>query len=425
MKDKYRIPRGTYDILPQDSFKWQYLEKVFREVATNFNYYQITTPIFERAILFERSVGDTTDIVEKEMYKFKDKKDRIFALRPEGTASVVRSYVENNLGDFAYPVKLFYFGPMFRYDRPQKGRYRQFYQFGVENIGSNDPFSDAEVIALAYLFFQKLGLKNFQLEINSIGCSNCTKDYDNALIDYFKPFQNDLCQDCRIRIKKNPKRLLDCKVPSCQKIARNAPSMLDYLDDGCKQDFEEVKSYLKLMKIPYRINSRIVRGLDYYNKTAFEFINNNLGAQNALAGGGRYNGLVEQLGGKNVPGIGFAGGFERLILSMDQENLPFGDRENLDVYLVAIGKKAREMCVVMLQDLRRADFSADLGVENSSVKSQMKKADRSGAMFTLILGEDEIVKSSVILKNMLSGEQLTVPFSELIPTLKSKLISQS
>jgi histidyl-tRNA synthetase len=320
----YSIPRGTYDILPDKSFIWQYVQRLFRETAAEFGYNEIVTPIFENADLFERSVGDTSDIVEKEMYKFHDKKDRVFALRPEGTAPVVRSYVENSMHTLGGIQRLYYLGPMFRYDRPQKGRYRQFYQYGVEAIGSNHPYIDAEVIALQYTFLKKLGLENIKLEINSLGNKVSTDNYNKALAEYYAPHADKLCYDCSIRLEKNPRRLLDCKVPTCKELVAEAPVMLDYLDEECRTHFEAVQTYLVGMGVDFTINPRIVRGLDYYTHTAFEFLNNNLGSQNAVGGGGRYNSLVEQIGGKDAPGIGFAGGFERLLLSLEEENLFMG-----------------------------------------------------------------------------------------------------
>ena len=263
MSLKYKIPRGTFDILPTESYKWKYITKIFRETANNYNFREIVTPIFETAGLYERSVGNTSDIVQKEMYKFTDKKGRIFALRPEGTAGIVRAFVENNLDKKDNSSKLYYLGPMFRYERPQKGRFRQHYQYGIENIGSAEPFIDAEVISFGYSFLKKLELTNFNLEINSIGCSHCSLDYNAALVDFYKPYLNDLCPDCRIRIDKNPKRLLDCKVSKCNEISRNAPSMLAYLDEDCRKHFERVQEFLIKIKIPFKINPKIVRGLDY------------------------------------------------------------------------------------------------------------------------------------------------------------------
>ncbi|HQI52715.1 MAG TPA: histidine--tRNA ligase [Candidatus Cloacimonas acidaminovorans] len=338
---KYNIPRGTFDILPEDSYKWQFLQNSFRKMATCFGYEEITTPIFEVAELFERSSGESSDVVQKEMYRFQDKKGREFALRPEGTAPVVRSYVENHLDKLSSRTKLFYLGPMFRYDRPQAGRYRQFYQYGIEFIGSNNPYYDAEVIAVAFLWLNKLGLNNLRLEINSVGCPDCSAVYDKALLEYYRPFLPKLCPDCVKRLETNPRRLLDCKVPSCIEFRRNAPSQMDYLDESCKKHFSAVCDYLQAMNIPYTINPRIVRGLDYYTNTAFEIIYEGLGAQNSLVGGGRYNGLIAQIGGKSIPAIGFAGGFERLLLALEEEKIELITPSKPDAYLVCVGENTR------------------------------------------------------------------------------------
>jgi len=405
---KYKIPRGTYDILPQQSHLRQFLGNKFREIAEIYNYKEIVTPIFEVAALFERTVGDSSDIVQKEMYKFQDKKGRTFALRPEGTASIVRSYVENNLQLKENSSKLYYLGAMFRYDRPQKGRYRQFYQFGIENIGNDSAYIDAEVIALADTFLRNLGLKKFRLEINSIGCPNCTADYDKALKEYYLPHKEQLCGDCRKRLETNPKRLLDCKVPTCREISRNAPSMLDYLDDDCRNHFEKVQNYLNIMEIPFRINSRIVRGLDYYTKTAFEFIDNNLGAQNTIIGGGRYDGLIKQLGGKDIPGIGFAGGFERLQLSLEAENIEIPKPSHPFIFVIAAGEKAKEIGIRLLQKIRATGIPSDAAFDKSSLKAQMKAANKSNCDFALILGEEEIENNEVVLKNMETGNQQNI-----------------
>ena len=420
MAGKFKVPRGTFDILPDESYKWQFVINAFREVAREFNYKEIVTPIFEKSDLFERSVGETSDIVEKEMYKFKDKKERIFALRPEGTAPVVRSFIENGLNLKPNSSKLYYLGPMFRYDRPQKGRYRQFYQYGIENIGSTNPYLDAEVIAFSYLFLDKLGLKNFELQINSIGCKNCTIDYDNALKEYFAPFKNDLCSDCRKRLSKNPKRVLDCKVKTCNAIAQDAPSMLDYLDEDCTANFNKVKEYLNAMKIPFIVNPKIVRGLDYYSQTAFEFIDTNLGAQNTLIGGGRYDTLAEQLGGKNMPGVGFAGGFERLLLSMEEEKLFIGKQQIPIVYLVTLGEKARAAGIKLIMELRSSGISTEFDPDKVSMNAQMKMANKTGAKFALILGDDELKNNKIVLKDLENGEQEAVDISEIIKSIKDK-----
>ncbi len=403
------IPRGTYDILPQDSFKRQFLMDLFRQTADLYNYREIVTPMFESADLFERSVGDTSDIVQKEMYVFEDRKQRRFALRPEGTAPVVRSYVENGM----QVSRLYYMGAMFRYDRPQKGRHRQFYQYGVEAIGSAHPYIDAEVIALAVHYLEALGLKDFRLEINSVGGPASADAYNQALKDYYKPHVDNLCTDCQNRIEKNPRRLLDCKVPSCKVFAKDAPVMLDYLDDAAKDYFEKVKFYLDELGIEYAVNPHIVRGLDYYTDTAFEILDDSLGAQNALLGGGRYNGLVEQIGGKDAPGIGFAGGFERLELSMEKNGLSFGEEPHPEVFLVAVGEAAEVQAVKVVNQLRKMGIPTDFDIEKGSFKSQMKAAGKSGAGIAIIIGGDEIENNTLKIKDMRLGTQETIPADEI------------
>jgi len=419
VSSKYNLPRGTYDILPDVSYKWEYVINVFKNTAKLFNFKEIITPIFEDADLFERSSGETSDIVQKEMYKFTDKKGRIFALRPEGTAPVVRSLVENNLSAQAGIQKLFYTGPMFRYDRPQKGRYRQFYQYGVEAIGSNNPYIDAEVIVLFYTFIKNLGLTDFEVQINSVGNAEVADKYDQALIEYFKPHKEELCHDCQSRLEKKPRRLLDCKVKTCQTVGENAPVMLDYLDEECTSHFEQVKKYLEQFKVPYSVNPKIVRGLDYYTHTAFEFLNHKLGAQNAIGAGGRYNGLVEQIGGKSLPGIGFAGGFERLLLSMELENLFSGNEVIPQVYIVAIGEKAQAQVAKIISLLRNEDISVEYDPEKTSLKAQMKAADKVQARYAIIMGEDELERGIVTLKNLQDRKQVDVSPAELSALIKS------
>jgi histidyl-tRNA synthetase len=420
MKEKYTLPRGTFDILPKESAKWQIVRQAFQETARIFSFKEIVTPIFELAALFERSVGDTSDLIEKEMYKFEDKKGRIFALRPEGTAPVVRSVVENNLLQQEHYLKLFYTGPMFRYDRPQKGRYRQFYQYGIEFLGSNHPYFDAEIIAFADTFLRSLGLKNFQLELNSIGCDVCTKEFDFVLRNYFLPFKQQLCEDCRNRWEKNPKRILDCKIPTCKKIAENAPSMLDYLDDDCRNHFENVIFYLSELNIPFIINPKIVRGLDYYTQTAFEFTDSHLGAQGTLIGGGRYNKLVNDLGGKDVAGIGFAGGFERLLLSMEAESLVKMNEFELDIFVVILGEQAEKEGFKLVQFLRNHSFSTDFALEKTSMRAQLKAADKAKAKIVILLGETEILENKVTIRYLQTGQQVVLAKSELLPFLKTE-----
>ncbi|HRX76972.1 MAG TPA: histidine--tRNA ligase, partial [Candidatus Cloacimonadota bacterium] len=399
----YKIPRGTFDILPADSSKWQYVQQVFRKVAASFGYREITTPIFEMAELFERSSGESSDVVQKEMYRFTDQKGRSFALRPEGTAPVVRSYVENHLEMQGGRTRLYYMGPMFRYDRPQAGRYRQFYQYGVEFIGSNHPYYDAEVIALEMTFLKALGLTRPRLEINSVGCAECARDYDKALRDYYAPHLNELCPDCQKRYELKPRRLLDCKVPSCKAFRKDAPSQFDYLDASCREHFDAVCRYLDQMKISYQINPAIVRGLDYYTNTAFELICDELGAQNSIAGGGRYNALIAQVGGKDTPGIGFAGGFERLLLALEKENIQLPQSPNPALFMVLMGEEAVDFALPLIAELRQKGIYVDYNPEKGSFKAQLKAADSMNARYALIIGEQEAISRTLVLKDLSSG----------------------
>lgn len=406
---KYNIPRGTFDILPQTSYKWQFVMDSFRKIAASFGYREITTPIFESADLFERSSGESSDVVQKEMYRFTDRKGREFALRPEGTAPVVRSYVENHLDVLSSRTKLFYIGPMFRYDRPQAGRFRQFYQYGIEAIGSNNPYYDAEVIALEMLWLNSLGLQNIRLELNSVGCPTCSAAYDEALRDFYRPKLPQLCPDCQKRFEQKPRRLLDCKVASCKALRQGAPSQLDYLDQPCAEHFAQVQAHLNAMNIPFTLNPGIVRGLDYYTHTAFEFIYEGLGAQNSLAGGGRYNGLIEQIGGKSIPAIGFAGGFERLLLALENEQIDFAICPKPQVYLICLGETARTAILPYLNSLRLLGIAIDFDPDKSSLKAQFKTADTVGARFALIVGDSEIEAKQLNLKDLQSGMQITLP----------------
>jgi histidyl-tRNA synthetase len=418
----YKIPRGTYDILPKDSAKWQYVQSVFRRVAQSYGYCEITTPIFEMAELFERSSGESSDVVQKEMYRFSDQKGRSFALRPEGTAPVVRAYIENHLDRMSGKSKLYYMGPMFRYDRPQAGRYRQFYQYGIEFIGSNHPYFDAEVIAIQMSYLAQLGLQNVRLEINSVGCADCAKSYDEALREYYQPYLAELCSDCQKRYETKPRRLLDCKVPSCKAFRKDAPSQLDYLDQECKEHFDEVQKYLDQMEIAYTINPAIVRGLDYYTNTAFELIVDALGAQNSIAGGGRYNALIQQIGGRDTPAIGFAGGFERLLLALDKEGIQIPESPAADVYVIGMGEDTRAMVISCLTDIRKQGLYAEYNPDKTSFKAQMKAADASGAHYALIIGADELASQMPTLKNLQTSEQRQVPRDELTHILREHLV---
>ncbi len=413
---EYNIPRGTYDILPEASPARQALYARFLRLAEAFGYHEITTPVFEQAALFERSSGESSDVVQKEMYRFNDRKGRVFALRPEGTAPVVRSYLENRL-DLKGENKLCYWGPMFRYDRPQAGRYRQFYQYGIEFIGSDHPYWDAEVISFLWVFFQSLGLKELRLELNSVGCPDCAATYETALRDYYRPHLDQLCPDCLKRFELKPRRLLDCKVPSCKAFAKDAPSQLDYLDQSCAEHFEQVKAFLNLMNVPFTINPGIVRGLDYYTNTAFELIYEGIGAQNSLAGGGRYNGLIEQMGGKSTPAIGFAGGIERLLLALEAEGISLADSPGPDLYVIAMGVEARDFIVHLINELRAGGISVVYDPEKTSFKAQLKAANSSRARFAAIIGEDELAAGQVMLKNLETGQQQAVKADALLQFL--------
>lgn len=419
----FQIPRGTQDILPKEAAKWQYVEKKIRDICRLYRFQEIRTPIFEHTELFQRGVGESTDIVQKEMYTFPDRKGRSLTLRPEGTAAVVRAFVEKKLyADPLQPVKLYYVGPMFRYERPQSGRFRQFVQFGVEALGSNDPAIDAEVISLAMAFYKSLGLQRLKLVINSLGDKESREKHRDALIRHFEPRIGEFCSDCQKRLKQNPLRILDCKQDRGHELMESAPSILEYLNDHSKQYFERVLKYLNRLGIEYEIDSNLVRGLDYYNHTTFEIMSNaeGFGAIATLCGGGRYNGLVEEAGGPSTPGIGFALSIERLLAAIDAENISLPIDDGLDCYIVALGEKAKEQSVAILQEMRKAGIAADKDYENKKMKGQLKSADRLQAKFVVIIGDEELEKESVIVKNMETGEQKEVAFQKLISYLQEK-----
>lgn len=412
-----KIPRGTKDILPGEVEKWQIIEKKARELCEKYQYREIRTPIFEHTDLFVRSVGDTTDIVQKEMYTFEDRGGRSITLRPEGTAAVVRSFVENKMfGQANQPVKLYYLGPMFRYERPQSGRYRQFVQFGVEALGSADPAIDAEVISLALTLYKEMGLKRLKLVINSLGDKESRSAHRQALIDHFKPRIGEFCSDCQARLEKNPMRILDCKKDREHELMKSAPSILDYLNEESKSYFEKLKKYLSYLNISYEVDPNLVRGLDYYNHTAFEIMSEaeGFGAITTLCGGGRYNGLVEEIGGPPTPGIGFALSIERFLAALEAENIELSTKETLDCYLVGIGEDAKDYTVKLLYDLRKANFSAERDYLNRKIKAQFKAADRLHAKYVLILGEDELKENKINVKSMATGEQMELPLEQFI-----------
>ncbi len=405
---KYKAPRGTYDILPSQSWKWQHVINTFRQMAVLYGFEEIVTPIFEQSDLFERSSGESSDIVQKEMYRFSDRKGRCFALRPEGTAPVARSYCENHLYASARLTRVYYIGQMFRYDRPQAGRYRQFYQYGVELIGSHHPYYDAEIIAFEDAFLRKLGLDQFELRINSVGCPACVKDYETALRDHFAPSKEALCDDCRNRLSLNPRRILDCKIQKCKELSRQEPLVLDFLDEGCRQHFTAVRSYLDDMQIPYVVDTRIMRGLDYYTHTAFEFISPALGAQDTIAGGGRYNGLIEQIGDKSIPAIGIAGGFERLMAALDNQGASFGDPPTPDITLITMCDTAIKLAPLLIKKLRSSGHSVIWDPEKTSLKAALKAAGANQSKFAYIIGDDEIARNEITRKDLISGIQDTL-----------------
>ncbi len=420
MSVKTTAPKGTADILPSESYKWQYAERVIRKICQSYGFDEIRTPVFEHTEVFERGVGDTTDIVTKEMYTFNDKGGRSITLRPEGTAGIVRAFIENGLFNDALPAKLFYIINCFRYEKPQKGRLRQFSQFGIELFGASDPLADAVVISLPVAIFKELGIKDIKLNINSIGCTTCRTEYRKALIEYFEAQKDGLCQTCNERLYKNPMRILDCKSEQCQNISSNAPLITDYLCDDCRQHFLKVQQYLDMMGIKYIVNSRIVRGLDYYNRTVFEFISDNIGAQGAVCAGGRYDGLTEQLGGPQCPGIGFAMGLERIMLLLDDSAV---QKPQPDIYIAALGERAKSYCAKLMLRLISDGVMAECDIMGRGLKAQMKYADKRGAKTCLVIGDDELDKGYAVLRSMNSSNSLEVELETLSHSQIEEVIS--
>ena len=404
--------KGTADVLPEESYKWQYVEKKMLETAALFGFNEIRVPVFEHTEVFTKNVGETTDVVQKEMYTYTDKGDRSITLRPEFTAGVVRSVIEHGLINGALPVKACYIGGCYRYEKPQAGRMREFHQFGAEMFGAASPAADAEMIMLAHSVLSGLGLKKLSLEINSIGCPECRKKYHEALKSFFKSHESELCDTCKDRLERNPMRILDCKSPVCKAIAAGAPIMLDYLCDECKEHFEGVKKHLSAVGLEYKVNPQIVRGLDYYTKTVFEFISGDIGAQSTVCGGGRYDGLVGQMGGPELPSLGFAMGIERLLMVMENTEAPFPEPKLPDIYIGTMGEAARIEATKLCKAFRDEGFSAVTDVTGRSVKAQMKYADKIGAEFSTVIGDDEIADKKCVLKNMHTGEQVEVELPE-------------
>ena len=397
--------KGTKDVLPSEVYKNQYIEATCLTVAENFGYKEMRTPVFEHTELFQRGVGDTTDVVQKEMYTFDDKGGRSITLRPEGTAGAARSFLENGLSNEALPQKICYLTSCYRYEKPQAGRLREFHQFGIECFGATSPLADAEMIALAKQIFDELGVKDLHLELNSIGCPTCRAEYHKALKEYFASRVDELCDTCRDRLDRNPMRILDCKSPVCSEIAKDAPVVLDYLCDECKEHFEKTKSYLDAMNIEYIVNPQIVRGLDYYTKTVFEFVADSIGAQGTVCGGGRYDGLIEELGGQHTPSLGFAMGLERLQLVMEAQGCEFPEPSRPDLFIVAMGDKATLKAVEIAKDMRDEGYSVVYDLNGRSLRAQMKYADKINAKYNVVIGDNEVDTKSALLKDMATGEQ--------------------
>ncbi len=404
--------KGTEDILPRQSYKWQFIEKVMSEEAKVYGFKEIRTPVFEQTELFRRGVGEGTDVVQKEMYTFETKGGESLTLRPEGTAGAARALLEHNLINDGLPIKAYYFTTCYRYEKPQAGRQREFHQFGLEVYGAQDALSDAELICAANSIFERLQLRNIRLEINSIGCPECRKNYHKALKEYFEGHKDTLCGTCLTRLEKNPMRILDCKSPVCKEIAANAPKILDYLCDDCKEHFDKVQKYLTAADIPFTVNPSIVRGLDYYTNTVFEFIADGIGAQSTVCGGGRYNGLIEELGGNPLPSLGFAIGLERLLMVMDAQNIEISSPESPALYIAALGDAAQVKAFSMAKTLREAGLEAQFDIVGRGLKAQMKYADKIGSKFTLVLGDNEIAENKAKLKNMSTSEQKDISLGE-------------
>ncbi len=416
-------PKGTYDIYGDRALEQLYFKKLVEALMDKYNAKYFETPIFESSELFHRGVGETTDIVSKETYDFKDRGDRNLTLRPEGTAGIVRCFIENKLYAESLPLKAWYLGPMFRYERPQAGRYREFYQFGFEAFGSADPMMDAEVIGIACNLFKILGLKGVSVNINTLGDKESRENYRQALLDYFKPYLNDLCEDCQRRYEKNPLRILDCKVDGDKDIMKKAPKMTDYLNEESKKHFEKVQEYLEAMGIDYKVNSNIVRGLDYYTHTVFEVVADieGFGAQNVLAGGGRYDHLVENIGGPSVPGVGFAVGLERLFLALQAEKIDIREIVCPDVYIFSAADEQKSYVLSVANDLRMSGFNVEIDYNSRNFKSNFKQADKMNVKYIIIIGEEEVNSKILTVKNNETKEEYKVKLDELIEFLDEKL----
>lgn len=406
--------KGTKDVLPKEAYKNQYIEATVLDVAGRFGYKEMRTPVFEHTELFQRGVGRTTDVVQKEMYTFDDKGGRSITLRPEGTAGAARSFLENGLCNEALPQKICYLTSCYRYEKPQAGRLREFHQFGVECFGTSSPLADAEIISLAKTVFDELGIKDLSLEINSIGCPECRVKYHEALREYFSARKDELCDTCKERLDRNPMRILDCKSPVCSEIAQGAPVVLDYLCDDCREHFEAVKKYLTSQSIEFTVNPQIVRGLDYYTKTVFEFVSNSIGAQGTVCGGGRYDGLIEELGGQKTPSLGFGLGLERLMLLMEAQSCEFPEDARPDLFIAALGEKATLKAIDIAKDMRAEGYSCLYDLNSRSLRAQMKYADKLNAKYTIVIGDSEVEEGVAKLKDMQTGEETEIALATFV-----------
>ena len=412
-----KAPKGTKDMLPQDSYRWHYIEKEWAKICREYGFREIRTPLFESTDLFNRGVGDTTDIVQKEMYTFNDMGGRSISLKPEGTSPAVRAFIESNLYAETQPTKIYYDTPCFRYEKPQAGRLREFHQFGIENFGTHSMLADAEIIALGHDFLNRMGITDIELHISSVGCRECRPVYRKALQDFLRPKYDCLCETCKSRFDKNPMRILDCKSPEDKELVKGAPMMLDYLCDDCRKDFEELKSLLDSMGIDYVVDPSIVRGLDYYTKTAFEFITTKIGAQGTVCGGGRYDHLIEEVGGPDMPGVGFGLGKERLLMLMEACGSDMGTEPKPQIFIAWIGDAAKAYSVKLLHELRAGGIGAEIDTRERNLKGQMKYANKLGAAYTVVIGDDEVASGELSLKNMETSEQVKVRREELADAL--------
>lgn len=410
-------PKGTKDVLPAQIHKWHFVEQAFAEICEKYGFKEIRTPVFEHTELFARGVGDTTDIVQKEMYTFQDYGKRSITLKPEGTSPVARAFVEHKAYADVQPSKYYYNTPCFRYEKPQSGRLRAFHQFGIEVFGTNDMIADAEVICLGHDFLQNLGIKNVELQINSVGCPECRQAHRKALRDFLRPKYDELCDTCKDRYERNPLRIMDCKSEICQELVKGAPLMIDFLCDDCRKAFEELKQNLTSMGIAFTVNPGIVRGLDYYTKTAFEFVTTSIGAQGTVCGGGRYDHLMEELGGPPIPGVGFGLGIERLLLTMEANGIAIPEPDTVDVFIAVMGDEAKAFGLKLLRQLRQEGLRAEMDSMARNIKGQFKYANRIGAKKTVVIGENELAEQQVAIKDMETSTQTQVAMKDIIKEL--------